>query len=70
MLDAFPDFLDDFQLFVGFTQQLFIQIREDLILRTKRDMVVNVAKGLNLMQEDEGDSQMLAGLEKKLQSVF
>jgi hypothetical protein len=52
MLDSFPDFLDNFELFVGFIQQLFIQVRVDLILRTKKEMVISVAKTLNLLPSD------------------
>ena len=51
ILDAFPDFLDQYKLFVCLVQELFIVVRQ-LILDTKREMVINIAKQMHLVAED------------------
>ena len=38
IIDAFPDFLDQYKMFVSLVQELFILVRE-WILDTKQDMV-------------------------------
>jgi len=48
ILDAFPDFLDQYKRFVCLVQELFIVVRM-LILDTKREMVVKIAKELRLI---------------------
>jgi len=47
ILDAFPDFLDQYRLFVSLVQELFTQVRQ-LIIDTKKDIVAKVGHELNL----------------------
>ena len=51
ILDAFPDFLDQYKLFVCLVQELFIVVRQ-LILDTKHTMVVKMATELRLIEEN------------------
>ena len=79
ILDAFPDFLDQYQQFVCLVQELFIVVRQ-LIQDTKTEMVLKVAIQLNLIEsgkkladlksEKEETKQVLIMLEQKLQGVF
>ena len=51
ILDAFPDFLDNYKVFVPLVQELFLVVQE-LILDTKNKMVMKVAQDLNLLGSD------------------
>ena len=74
ILDAFPDFLDQYKLFVCLVQELFIVVRK-LILDTKQEMVIKIAKEMQLIGADadlnsEEAKQAVGMLQVKLQSVF
>ena len=74
ILDAFPDFLDQYKLFVCLVQELFIVTRQ-LILDTKQQIVVKVATELNLLPRDcdvhsDENTKVTQMLQQKLQSVF
>ena len=74
ILDAFPDFLDQYKLFVCLVQELFIVVRQ-LILDTKQEMVIKIAKEMQLIGADadlnsEEAKQAVGMLQVKLQSVF
>ena len=74
ILDAFPDFLDQYKLFVCLVQELFIVVRQ-LILDTKQEMVIKIAKEMQLIGADadlnsEEAKQAVGMLQAKLQSVF
>ena len=62
LFDAFPDFLDQYQLFVCLVQELFIVIRQ-LILDTKRDMIVKIGTQLKLLGgEDPKEEKAIKAL--------
>ena len=74
ILDAFPDFLDQYKLFVCLVQELFIVVRQ-LILTTKQEMVIKMAREMQLIATDadlnsEEAKQVVSMLQVKLQSVF
>ena len=50
ILDAFPDFLEQYKPFCCLVQELFIVVRQ-LILDTKQKMVVKMATDLRLIPE-------------------
>ena len=50
ILDAFPDFLEQFKPFCCLVQELFIVVRQ-LILDTKHQMVVKMATELRLLPD-------------------
>jgi len=50
ILDALPDFLDQYKLFVCLVQELFIVVR-DLLLDTREQIVLQIAKDLHLVGE-------------------
>ena len=74
ILDAFPDFLEQYKPFCCLVQELFIVVRQ-LILDTKHKMVVKMATELLLIPEgadsnSEQTKQVIGMLQTKLQSVF
>lgn len=74
ILDAFPDFLDKYKLFVCLVQELFLVVQQ-LILETKRDMIVKIGQQMQLLPAEldlksESAKQITGMLETKLQSVF
>ena len=54
ILDAFPDFLEQYKPFVCLVQELFIVVRQ-LILDTKHKMIVKMATDLHLIPEGSAD---------------
>lgn len=75
ILDAFPDFLDQFKSFVCLVQELFIVVRQ-LILDTREQMVLKIAQDLQLVGSEGADlnskeaKEATDMLQQKLQSVF
>jgi len=68
ILDALPDFLDQYKLFVCLVQELFIVVRA-LILDTKREMVVKIAKELRLIPADaDSNSELTNQVTEMLQT--
>ena len=53
ILDAFPDFLDNYEELVPLVQELFIFIREEII-QIQRSILVDIAKRLNLLGPSVG----------------
>jgi hypothetical protein len=67
ILDAFPDFLDNYEELVPLVQELFIQLRDE-ITQIQRSVLIDIGTRLNLFGpkvDDQEKEKIIGHLETK-----